>query len=230
MRRELTNKIRFVIDEYVPSVIRDSRWFMYPFYFIFLKGKIPRNFIDFKSVAYTLSDDEFEEMYTQLDSLGTDRPTDLNSKSMDFMFGKIDGSARALLDVGCGRGFFLEVAEEKGYEITGCDLLCDLERIEGKCVKCNAEELPFSNGSFDIVTCSHMLEHVRDLKKAVSELKRVAKKQIIVTVPCQKYYRYTVDLHLNFFPQKSILVHLMGLSDFICEKIGGDWVYVGWIK
>ncbi|MDZ7363780.1 MAG: class I SAM-dependent methyltransferase [candidate division KSB1 bacterium] len=38
-----------------------------------------------------------------------------------------------------------------------------------------AENMPFSDKTFDYVTCCHTLEHVKDLDKAVAELKRVAR-------------------------------------------------------
>ncbi|MFM2048604.1 MAG: hypothetical protein RI955_1152, partial [Bacteroidota bacterium] len=39
MNRSLTNTIRFILDECIPPLIRDSRWFMYPFFYIWYKGK-----------------------------------------------------------------------------------------------------------------------------------------------------------------------------------------------
>ncbi len=37
-------------------------------------------------------------------------------------------------------------------------------------------DLPFENESFDIVFCNHVLEHIEDDRKAMSELYRVMKK------------------------------------------------------
>jgi hypothetical protein len=70
---------------------------------------------------------------------------------------------------------------------------------------------------------------VIDIKKAVSELIRVAKKQIIVTVPCQHYFYYTLDLHIHFFPKKEILINLINIENYKIKKIAGDWVYIGYL-
>lgn len=43
-------------------------------------------------------------------------------------------------------------------------------------VKADILDLPFENESFDIVFCNHVLEHIEDDKKAMSELYRVMKK------------------------------------------------------
>jgi ubiquinone/menaquinone biosynthesis C-methylase UbiE len=43
--------------------------------------------------------------------------------------------------------------------------------------------LPFEDKSFDTVTCSEVLEHLTEPEKAIRELLRVAKLQVIITVP-----------------------------------------------
>ncbi len=40
MNRKITNTIRFVLDELIPPIIRDSYWFMYPIFYIVYKGRI----------------------------------------------------------------------------------------------------------------------------------------------------------------------------------------------
>ena len=42
-------------------------------------------------------------------------------------------------------------------------------------VKMDIHEIPFEDNSFDVVFCNHVLEHVNDDRKAVSEIKRVLK-------------------------------------------------------
>ena len=92
-------------------------------------------------------------------------------------------------------------------------------------VQGNIASLPFADRSFDIVTCNHTLEHLRDLDQAISELKRVAKKQIIIVTPRQRYFYYTMDLHLHFFPLREDLVRTMNMENYSCENCGGDWCF-----
>jgi SAM-dependent methyltransferase len=49
-------------------------------------------------------------------------------------------------------------------------------------VRASAEELPFSDDSFDVAVLAEILEHVEDPDKALSEALRVASK-VIITVP-----------------------------------------------
>jgi hypothetical protein len=58
-------------------------------------------------------------------------------------------------------------------------------------------------------------------------LKRIARKQLVITVPCQRYYYYTLDLHIHFFPLKSMLINAMGIDNHTCVNQAGDLVYIG---
>jgi SAM-dependent methyltransferase len=42
-------------------------------------------------------------------------------------------------------------------------------------VKINVGELPYTENSFDVIYCSHVLEHIQDDRKAIRELNRVLK-------------------------------------------------------
>jgi hypothetical protein len=70
--------------------------------------------------------------------------------------------------------------------------------------------------------CSHTLEHIPDLWRAAAELRRVARR-VVVVVPRQRYYRYTFDYHLHFFPSAAPLVHLLGGQ---ARLVDGDWFVV----
>ncbi len=43
-------------------------------------------------------------------------------------------------------------------------------------VKLDVQEMPFNDNQYDVVICNHVLEHVKDDKKAMSEILRVLKK------------------------------------------------------
>lgn len=228
MNRTITNTIRFFLDELIPPVIRDNKYFIYPAFYFWFKGKNVKSYMNFKSYVYDLSEDEFADVYREVSILANDRETDLNLPSVDFMLKNLDKNSKSLLDIGCGRGYWLnKVAENTSLNLTGCDLYDNVKLDKGKYIKANIENLPFEDNEFDIVTCHHTIEHVRNLDKAISELKRVAKKQLIIVTPCQRYFYYTLDLHINFFPVESFLTSKIGLKKFNCKKIYGDWVYIG---
>jgi SAM-dependent methyltransferase len=228
LNRGITNIFRAIMDNGLPRCIRDSRWFMYPIFRYWFKNRNLDLYMDFKKRAPGMSEEEFVRCYVELDSRATDRPTDLNEASIDFMLQRLLPDASTLLDAGCGRGYWLErLARETRLQLTGCDFF-DSSPIPGLPYrKGTVENLPFDDRSFDIVTCTHTLEHVRDLDRAIAELKRVGRRQVIIATPKQKYYYYTLDMHLQFFPRMEDLTSRIGLSSFDCRECQGDWVYVG---
>jgi SAM-dependent methyltransferase len=103
--------------------------------------------------------------------------------------------SESILDLGCGRGLLLVEAAKripKGKAI-GADIwdqnleyknypqmVLDNAEIEGvsnriEVVTADAQSLPFSDSSFDIVMTSLMMHHVQDINKALQEMARVVK-------------------------------------------------------
>ncbi|MCX7953990.1 MAG: class I SAM-dependent methyltransferase [Bacteroidales bacterium] len=71
-----------------------------------------------------------------------------------------------------------------------CDLFSPLAEI-----KADIRSLPFSNNEFDIIICNHVLEHIDDDIKAMSELFRVLKPKgfAILQVPINYSYEKTYE-------------------------------------
>lgn len=89
---------------------------------------------------------------------------------------------KKLLDVGCGTGILLKCAYELGLETYGVDVSNEALKI-ARHVSPNssfflgkAENLRFKDDNFDYITCIGSLEHFLDIKKALKEMVRVAKK------------------------------------------------------
>ena len=75
-------------------------------------------------------------------------------------------SCKKILDIGCGRGEFLEVLNEKNIGGFGIDLDPDMidacKSLNLKCEKSNAIDFlkKTKQGEFDGVFCSHVIEHL----------------------------------------------------------------------
>jgi SAM-dependent methyltransferase len=58
----------------------------------------------------------------------------------------------------------------KHLDMTTADLFSPLADV-----KCDIQEMPFEDNTFDVIFCNHVLEHVDDDRKAMSELYRAMK-------------------------------------------------------
>ncbi|MCS6809451.1 MAG: class I SAM-dependent methyltransferase [Bacteroidota bacterium] len=236
MHRNITNIIRAIIDEWIPPKIRDSKWFMYPFFWYWYRSdrEAIRAYMSFKDRVWSMSSEEYVYFYTTFrqKSRAAARETDLSDACVEFMLKAIDSTAQTVLDVGCGKGYWLRRLRAHGnYHLYGCDVVPHLDIGEGIVYyQAHIEALPFADKAFDVVTCHHTIEHIPRLDAALSELKRVCKKQLMIVTPCQRYYRYTLDEHVHFFPLKSELVYRIGIERHMCTNILGDWVYIGLLE
>jgi len=95
-----------------------------------------------------------------------------------------------VLDIGARDGHFSKLLTEVFETVTALDLqLPSFEQPRVIPVEGNVTHLPFSEGSFDCVFCTEVLEHVRDLRSACSEIIRVAKRHIVIGVPFEQDLR-----------------------------------------
>lgn len=116
------------------------------------------------------------------------------SRHFDFVIDPAD----KVLDVGSGNNpfpFATHLADialtDDRYGRAGAPF----KTIDGRKVyECNIESMPFDDGEFDLVFCSHVLEHVLDPARACEEIMRVGKRGYIETPTRSK------DLWLNSGP------------------------------
>lgn len=225
--REITNKIRFIVDEWIPPIIRDAKWVMLLPLKIVL-GHKTNAFINFKDTALELSEEEFTNIYEAFNA-DKGRQTHLNKTCIKEILRSIVG--KTVLEVGSGNGYLASKMSEK-YQVTASDIVIDKKAQDAypnvRFKKANVEKLPFKNKSFDTVVCAHTLEHVQNIHLAILELRRVKKKRLIIVVPKQRPYRYTFDFHVHFFPYIFSFMAIMKDKKnhkSYCKEIDGDLFY-----
>lgn len=92
----------------------------------------------------------------------------------------------SILDVGCGDGRITNRLAGRYPRIVGVDTSeTALQHVKTEKVKASAEALPFEDYSFDLVLATELLEHLPKTiyHKVITEMKRVAKEWIVISVP-----------------------------------------------
>lgn len=106
-----------------------------------------------------------------------------------------------VLDIGCGKGQFLfdltDALKQTRQAAFARVAVVDLIRAEGNRLgeitpvpeffqqSVDGEALPFTDGSFDFVSCNHVLEHIFETEKFLKEIRRVLQPDglAVVSVP-----------------------------------------------
>lgn len=106
-----------------------------------------------------------------------------------------------VLDIGCGKGQFLlditQALKQKSQAGLARVAAVDLIRAEGNLLgqivpppdffqqSVDGEKLPFTDASFDFVSCNHVLEHIFETEKFLREIRRVLQPSglAVVSVP-----------------------------------------------
>ncbi len=107
-----------------------------------------------------------------------------------------ESKAGSILDAGCGEGFTLSLLKRSklGKKLVGIDFEDDALKLAQKInpllniSKASIYDLPYKNNEFDLVICSEVLEHLTDPVKAISEIVRVSKKYVLISVPNEPYF------------------------------------------
>lgn len=113
-----------------------------------------------------------------------------------------------VLEVGCGCGSEAERFARAGAHYTAVDLTnaavnltqrrFQLEKLEGRFVQADAEDLPFANGLFDLVYSHGVLHHTPDTARSVQEVHRVLAPggRAVIMLYYRDSFNYQVNLRV----------------------------------
>jgi 2-polyprenyl-3-methyl-5-hydroxy-6-metoxy-1,4-benzoquinol methylase len=85
----------------------------------------------------------------------------------------LDKRGRTLLDVGCGNGKFAAMARKNGFNVQATDA---------------EEDIAETRRTADIITCFEVLEHLPNPVKAIQNLSRLYRRQLIISVPYEPWF------------------------------------------
>lgn len=222
--REYTNIFNFILDNILPPVVRDNPFFM-SLLFRTALGKKYKYYMEFKDRVPYLEEQEIDRYYTILADTFIERETDCNTACIERILAEI-GEQQTVLDAGGGNGCLAEKIRGHSGGTTYLLDVADKKTRDGIIfTKGSILDIPYTDNFFDVVVCTHTLEHIKDHRKALEEIRRVCKKKLIVVLPKQREYKYTFDLHIHFFPYLYDVRTFLGNRAKI-ELVNGDWLAI----
>jgi 2-polyprenyl-3-methyl-5-hydroxy-6-metoxy-1,4-benzoquinol methylase len=114
---------------------------------------------------------------------------------------------KRVLDAGCGEGYGTALLSAAGAKsVVGVDV--DSETLEGARERygldfqvADVRDLPFPDGSFDLVVCFETIEHVEEPERALAHLRRVLAPDgiLVISTPNANEYLQENEFHVREF-------------------------------
>jgi len=112
---------------------------------------------------------------------------------IDDLLRWVPAGVEAVLDVGARDGFLSRELTRMARRVVALDLVAPAIDVPGvDPVAGDATSLSFGDGSFDLVLCAEVLEHIPSpaLEQACRELVRVSRKHVLIGVPYRQDLRF----------------------------------------
>lgn len=130
-----------------------------------------------------------------------------------------------LLDFGCGTGDFLKEAQKKGWNVFGIEPNEHARQIANKKTNntvFNSDYiLKLEQGSFDVITLWHVLEHLPNTREQLSIFNKLLKPNGLLIIAVPNYKSYDASYYKNFWAAFDVPRHLWHFSrnaiiDLVC--------------
>lgn len=132
------------------------------------------------------------------------------------------------LDVGCSIGATVRAATRLGWDASGVDIsqaAVDYCCQSGHdCYKIDGAKLPFADGTFDLVTNWHVIEHVPNVGETLAEWKRVLKPGgiLMIETPASNFLKakWMGTKYMKFWPPDHLYTFNHSNLSGLLTKVG----------
>jgi 2-polyprenyl-3-methyl-5-hydroxy-6-metoxy-1,4-benzoquinol methylase len=154
-----------------------------------------------------------------------------------------------ILDIGCGRGLFLDVMRRHGWSVAGVEFNEETASYAAETyglnvIAGNPPDWRFDKESFDVITINHVIEHVHKPAEMISECNRLLRKGglLVIAVPNiyslqasagkGSWFHLDIPHHLYHFSEEGLFILLKKNSYKILKTRRFDLEYnpFGWLQ
>jgi ubiquinone/menaquinone biosynthesis C-methylase UbiE len=108
---------------------------------------------------------------------------------------------KSILEIGIGNSFLNNLLKINGFHVNSADLDIRLNPD----IVCDIRSIPVGDEAYDVVVAFEVLEHLTytESLKALTELKRIAKKNVIISIPYScLYFEIVINIGLPYLDKQ----------------------------
>lgn len=143
----------------------------------------------------------YEKHWQEMESHEDDIINDLDKESLNINKFYRKGK---LLDVGCFKGHFCKIMNDRGWDVTGVDISKDAVEYGKNKFELNLycgelSEFNFQKNSFDVITLWGVIEHFKEPRATVKQIYPLLKKNGLLIVKTQSQSSFLTILALLLY-------------------------------
>ena len=137
----------------------------------------------------------------------------------------LSSNSQKLLEIGIGGGIVSSYLRVRGIKVT----TLDIDKNLSPDVAGSVTEIPFSNGSFDVVACYEVLEHLpfQYFFSTLLELNRITKAFVILSLPDKTGRAYRLNIQIPKLGEVKRLITIPRFKPISWEFDGVHYWEVG---
>ena len=228
MRREQSNQIRFILEELLPPILRDTALFKFAASLAW--GKHISTLAEFRKSAPFLTAGTIQRTLSHASARSRGHRQfrapawSASPPTRSARASATSAAAPARCSAMCAS---IRARNSARWSASTSSRPTSRSAHGIEFVSGWVEDLPFADKSFDTVVCTHVIEHILDYRDAIAELRRIARRRLIIVVPREREGIYTFNPHFNFFPYSHSFLRAMipVPASHVCEDIGRDIYY-----
>jgi len=132
-------------------------------------------------------------------------------------------SGKVLLDMGCGTGSFLQIAQQNGWKVLGIEPNQDARKIAnnkiGDFVFDVDHLIKLEKERYDVITLWHVLEHLPNIEVHIKIFKRLLKQNGTLIIAVPNYKSYDAQFYKNHWAAFDVPRHLWHFSKTAISKL-----------
>jgi 2-polyprenyl-3-methyl-5-hydroxy-6-metoxy-1,4-benzoquinol methylase len=196
-------------------------------YHIFLCNSCQLMFLSTSAIKNDDYSQEYYDSWGSLESVSEWKKVDFRNKMA--LLEKFNSQEKKLLEIGCGHGFLIEIAQQQGWHVCGIESSKLLKKnmlisVAEHIVFTNFFDMKFADNSFSAVVTLSVLEHITAIREVTEKITKIIKPNGLWLIVVPDFKSFSRVVLQKKWPHFNLNHKLYFSTDFF-KKLIQDYPY-----